>query len=270
MANFDHIFHQVSETPGLPSPWETTQWVSYMNRYADKLSRVTVADRAREFARIVRYGNGLPRTMSPLKKLIRRNHGAPILDIGGGFGDNFIVLRKHLGETPYTVVDGAASCRIGRRVLGDRVRFQTDMPTDGRFGLSILIGTLQYILDSTSFISALSRLSSDTIFVSRSPLRKAGDDFYSVQEIRADQASDSAGKCVVRIRSMANVTEDFARAGFDLVESKEVMSYKNQMSLLPEEYRDCSYFNMTFKKISLMFLCMLAVGNRYAMDLAMI
>src|SRR3546814_10643671 len=42
--------------------------------------------------------------------------------------------------------------------------------------------TLFRSLDSKSFISALSRLSGDTIFVSRSPLRKAGDDFYSRSE----------------------------------------------------------------------------------------
>ncbi|MBO9697424.1 MAG: hypothetical protein J7499_14610 [Sphingopyxis sp.] len=248
LAAFNHIFHDLSEAPDLPSPWETPQWVSYINYYAGKLSRVTMADRARELARVIRFGNGLPRTMSPLKELVQRNHGAPILDVGGGFGDNFILLRKLLGDTPYTVVDGAESCRIGMQLLGDRVRFQTDMPTEGQYGLSILIGTLQYILDSTPFISALSGLSSDTIFVSRSPLRRTGDDFYSVQEIKAHGQADSAGKCVVRIRGVANLVGDFARGGFDLVEMKEVLSYRDQMSALPEEYRDCAYFNMTFRK----------------------
>lgn len=270
MATFSHIFHEVSETPDLPSPWETPQWVSHMDRYAEKLSRVTVAGRVRELARTVRYGNALPRTMSPLKALVRRNGGAPILDVGGGFGDNFIVLRKHLGETPYTVVDGAESCRIGRRVLGDRVRFETDMPANGQYGLSILIGTLQYILNSTAFISALSKLSSDTIFVSRSPLRKSGDDFYSVQEITPEHGLDSAGECVVRIRSVQNVVDDFSRTGFELVESKEVMSYRDEMSSLPEEYRDCSYFNMTFRKMALIFLCLASIGNRYTAELSLV
>ncbi len=270
LATFNRIFRELSEVPNLPSPWETPQWVSHMNRYADKLGHVTVADRGRELARAVRYGNGLPRTMTPLKALIRRNRGAPILDIGGGFGDNFIILRKYLGETPYTVVDGAESCRVGRHLLGDRVRFRTDMPADGQYGLSILIGTLQYILDSKPFISSLSRLTDDTIFVSRSPLRKTGDDFYSIQEITPDFGSNSAGECMVRIRSVKNVVDDFAQAGFGLVENREVLSYKKQMSSLPEEYRDCSYFNMTFRKIALMFLSLIAIGDRYANELAMV
>ncbi|QCB54727.1 hypothetical protein E5675_09960 [Sphingopyxis sp. PAMC25046] len=270
MATFNHIFRKASEVPDLPSPWESPQWVSHMNRYADRLSHPTVADRVRELARIARYGNGLPRTMSPLRALLRRNGGAPILDVGGGFGDNFILLRKHLGETPYTVVDGAESCRVGRRVLGDRVCFQTDLPTEGQYGLSILIGTLQYILDSKSFISALSRLSGDTIFVSRSPLRKAGDDFYSIQDITPEQGASSAGECVVRVRNVENMADDFAQAGFELIESKEVMSYKEQMSSLPEEYRDCSYFNMTFRKVGLMLLCLTFTGQRYTAELAMV
>lgn len=248
MANFRNIYREASEAPDLPSPWEAPQWVSHMNRYAGKLSRPTVAERVRGLARTVRYGNSLPRTMSPLRDLVKRNNGAPILDVGGGFGDNFIILRNHLGETPYTVVDGAESCRLGKRMLGDRVHFQTDLPTHGQYGLSILIGTLQYILDSKPFISALARLSADTIFVSRSPLRKAGDDFYSIQDITPEQGSGSAGECVVRIRNVENVTDDFAQAGFELVESKEVMSYGEQMASLPEEYRNCSYFNMTFKR----------------------
>src|SRR3546814_6338085 len=61
--------------------------------------------------------------------------------------------------------------------------------------------TLFRSLDSKSFISALSRLSGDTIFVSRSPLRKAGDDFYSIQDITPEQGASSAGECVVRIRN---------------------------------------------------------------------
>src|SRR3546814_6978458 len=93
-------------------PYTTLFRSSHLDRYADKLNHATVADRVRELARIARYGNGLPRTMSPLKALLRRNGSAPILDVGGGFGDNFIVLRKHLGETPYTIVDGAESCRV--------------------------------------------------------------------------------------------------------------------------------------------------------------
>lgn len=270
MATFTHIFSDLSEVPNLPSPWETPEWVSHMTRYADKLHRVTVSDRVRELARTVRYGNELPRTMSPLKALIRRNHGAPILDVGGGFGDNFIILQKYLGESPYTVVDGAASCRIGRELLGPRVCFRTDMPTDGKYDLSLLIGTLQYILDSTAFISSLSRLSNDSVFVSRSPLRKWGDDFYSVQEITPAYGSRSAGECVVRIRSVGNVVADFARAGFDLVEHKEVMSYREQMTSLPEEYRDCSYFNMIFRRIALIFLGLTAIGDRYANELAMV
>lgn len=249
MANFRNIYREASEAPDLPSPWEAPQWVSHMNRYADTLSRPTVAERVRELARTVRYGNPLPRTMSPLRELVKRNNGAPILDVGGGFGDNFIILRKYLGETPYTVVDGAESCRLGKRMLGDRVQFQTDLPTDGQYGLSILIGTLQYILDSKPFISALARLSADAIFVSRSPLRKAGDDFYSIQDITPEQGSGSAGECVVRIRNVENVVDDFAGAGFELVESKEVMSYGEQMASLPEEYRNCSYFNMTFQRV---------------------
>src|SRR3546814_19729472 len=71
--------------------------------------------------------------------------------------------------------------------------------------------TLFRSLDSKSFISALSRLSGDTIFVSRSPLRKAGDDFYSIQDITPEQGASSAGECVVRIRNVENVADDFAQ-----------------------------------------------------------
>jgi putative methyltransferase (TIGR04325 family) len=248
VATFRHIFHQLSEVPDLASPWETPQWVSHINRYAEKLTHVTFADKARELARSVRYGNGLPRTMTPLKGLIRQNGRGPILDIGGGFGDNFIVLRKYLGDTPYTVVDGAESRRLGRQILGDRVAFQADMPVEGKYGLSIVIGTLQYILDSSSFISALSKLSSEAVYVSRSPLRKNGDDFYSIQEITPGYEMDSAGESAVLIRSVENLVKDFSRAGFELADSTEIMSYRDQMMSLPEEYRDCAYFNMTFKR----------------------
>src|SRR3546814_9497098 len=81
--------------------------------------------------------------------------------------------------------------------------------------------TLFRSLDSKSFISALSRLSGDTIFVSRSPLRKAGDDFYSIQDITPEQGASSAGECIVRIRNVGNVADDFAQAGFELVERKD-------------------------------------------------
>src|SRR3546814_9761167 len=50
-------------------------------------------------------------------------------------------------------------------------------------------------------------------------------------------------------------------------ESKEVMSYKEQMSSLPEEYRDCSYFNMTFRKLGLTLLCLTVIGQRYTAEL---
>lgn len=248
MATFHLVFLDLSDVPDFASPWESPQWISYIHRHAEKLSRPTVVDRAREMARLLRYGNSLPRTMSPLKALIHRNSGAPILDVGGGFGDNFITLRKLLGKTPYTVVDGDKSCQLGRQLLGDRVHFQTDLPADGHYGLSIVIGTLQYVLDSSPFISKLSELSSDTIFISRSPLRKTGDDFYTVQEIAPKLDTASAGECVVRIRSVDNVVRDFADAGFGLVECREVMSYKSQMSSLPDQYSDCFYFNMTFKR----------------------
>src|SRR3546814_12160131 len=105
--------------------------------------------------------------------------------------------------------------------------------------------TLFRSLDSKSFISALSRLSGDTIFVSRSPLRQAGDDFYSIQAITPEQGACSAAECLLRIRNVETVAADFAPAGFSLVDRHVVLSL--------HVFRSASFRVIFFSHLSFFF-----------------
>src|SRR3546814_15714030 len=60
LATFKHIFREASEAPDLPSPWESPQWGSHLDRYEDTLSHSPLADRVRTLARFARYGQRVP------------------------------------------------------------------------------------------------------------------------------------------------------------------------------------------------------------------
>lgn len=104
--------------------------------------------------------------------LRRANGAARILDIGGGLGTGFTVLRaglmRQMHGISYDILEIPEVCRLGENLSGsDELRFVRDFPGEvGSYDIVYLASTLQYIDDWRGFLTRIIELEPKYILLS--------------------------------------------------------------------------------------------------------
>ncbi len=250
-------FFGASDTQFLKSTgdaFETPGWISHCKASAEHLfhQKWTWFD-YRQWARLLLYGHyGMQRHLYPLKNIISKKikKEIKILDIGGGFGDNYKILSDAIEfndlNVHYTIIDNNLSCELGRNIFPD-MRFLTEIPEE-EFDVAMIIGTLQYISEWKNFLNDLSK-KVGCIYIARTPIRNDRDTFYTQQAVcpaLGESALVKVGLADVTVISKIDIMTEFEAMGWALKYWKQHADYSRELKRLPSKYQNVSYYNMAW------------------------
>ena len=198
--------------------------------------------------------------VAPLKAihaLAQHQKDIHILDVGGGFGDNFYMLQHYINDTDctlhYDVVDNARQLAFGAEFLPKsrhQVGFYESVP-DKTYDLILIIGTIQYIDPWADFVDFVSGLKGRSIFISRSPLRREGGSFVTVQSICpafGSSASRKIGESNVTVIDEHELDERFLQNGYVLNTSRFNADYSKNFTNVPQDYQNIIYVDKEWVK----------------------
>lgn len=168
-----------------------------------------------------------------------------ILDIGGGWGDNYLHLKKD-GVLPrsnisYTVLDNAEQSALGRRLLGRSELNFTDTFEENKYNIVVLIGTLQYIEKWDSILFDIHRKGVESVYIHRTPFTRREDSYVVVQSVVPASIDVKAGEENLNVISWQKFTEAAKEAGWSIRKLGPKQDYSANLARLPQEYRSVFY-----------------------------
>lgn len=225
------------ERQATDDPFASQGWILHCEALASSLDvRESWLARARRHWRPQELAAHLepPLRMIEERLAAERFERVAILDVGGGFGYNFLELRKRLSSRDldridYVVVDNQRSCELGTslyRGQSQRPTFITSLPS-GRFDLVMAIGTLQYVLDWEDFLGACASRSKRCIYIARTPLTTAKT-FFSLQAIcpaLGPQALHQVGICPIVVIAKPELTARLRALNFTAIQETHHTDY---------------------------------------------
>lgn len=191
-----------------------------------------------------------------MRDLFLRNGKLSVLDIGGGYGDNFFQLlhalpREAVRALQYDVVDNEASCELGRRLFRSyRVRpaFVADHSAIRRtYDIVLVIGTLQYISGWREFLANIEKLGKRYLYIARSPI-SLHTKSYTTTQLVCPAIGPHAGRLLgatnINVVGLGDLRETMSgtswRTCFEFVD----VDYSAQFGRLPAPWRDVRYFTL--------------------------
>lgn len=192
-----------------------------------------------------------------IKELLEKKETVSIVDIGGGFGDNYFFIRSELGSLcsriNYLVVDNKVQCDLGVDLWEDvNIKFTTELP-EQKSDLILIIGTLQYIENWESFISIIANLANNLIYVSRTPINVGGPSFVSVQSICpefGESAQLKIGESNVNVINSQALDLAFKENGFLLKDSVDICDYTENFKRLSGYFGEIRYIDKYFIRVN--------------------
>jgi putative methyltransferase (TIGR04325 family) len=255
-------------TQPLPDPFATPGWISHCEDYAKAIGLGAAASARFSFKGAVKqlmYGDAhigrhLPAAWKLLRKALAERGKIKVLDLGGGFGDNFHLLSRlaPVGRSPltmadidYHVVDNQRSCDLGRRLFANAShgpQFFTDIP-DTAYDVVLLIGTLQYIHEFRGLFAKLQSCCSGYLYVARSPIRMSGETFLTRQIVcpaYGDEALKKIGETFVTVVSRQELFE--VMGAWKTVLDEHQTDYSENFARLPQDFRNVAYWGMGWSR----------------------
>ncbi len=194
-----------------------------------------------------------------IRELLSSKARISVLDVGGGFGDNYSWIEKELGvlasKVNYSVVDNKVQCELGANYYKGKnknIQFHTSIHQIN-FDLVLVIGTLQYIESWQEFIDNFVKLTINSVYISRSPLSITAPSFVTVQSICPAFGSSALlkiGESNLNVINEQELHHVFFDHGFATVKSEFISDYSKNFERLPIEYRNISYIDKLFCRIT--------------------
>lgn len=211
---------------------------------------------------ILTGGGACPRHLLPVAALINdtqeRDGKVAVLDVGGGFGDNFFsllrVLRREVIATlDYRVLDNERSCELGRQLFAHyRVKptFFSDhsrMPQGN--DVVMVIGTLQYISQWQAALTGIACVANRYLYLSRTPVTE-GASFTTTQLVcpaYGSQARRNLGATRINVIGASELRAAMP-AGWRLMFELRDMDYSSNFARLPPANRAAAYVNVAWQR----------------------
>jgi putative methyltransferase (TIGR04325 family) len=239
LAQFQHSARWLD----LPDAFATPGWIDHCAALAVDMQRPRPL---RAIYRAAVRGGDFPSYLTmPYRRL---QSGSSVLDIGGGFGDNFLPIAKSLPHLDWCVVDNERSAELGRSVAPD-ARFADTIP-DQRFDLALLIGSLQYVQDWRDLLGAIAAHGRPAIYMARTPLRQSGDSFTAVQSIvpaMGHWAGKQIGRASLNVIGVEALNDAMRGLGYRLAQSRFRCDYSKPFSAFLARYRNVAYIDMMWE-----------------------
>jgi putative methyltransferase (TIGR04325 family) len=107
-----------------------------------------------------------------------------VLDIGGGFGKYFFLLRRFCPNVVWTwvVVETEAQCKSIPEELKSTygISFRSDIPTDQNFDVGLLSGVIEYVEQPFELLELVSSIC-EAVILNRTPLTPFSKDIVAIQ-----------------------------------------------------------------------------------------
>lgn len=242
-----------------PDPWASPIWIAHCEYEAQMMMRGGLKLALQHAVR------SLKGSWEPLVGEIKAALGASsarvrVIDIGGGWGDNYLTLSKWLPDLDldrldYIVTDGARSMALGERVFAGqkhRPSFASEIEQSEPYDIAVVIGTMHYINDTQAFLIMLQRLVRRGIFLARSPLAQGGS-FYTVQTIvppLGNVRGQSAGRVAVKVLGRDDLCAWLGNGWRLETTGRGKHDYSKNFARLPKIYQSAEYENIWFRRIS--------------------
>jgi putative methyltransferase (TIGR04325 family) len=181
-----------------------------------------------------------PNYLAPLidsfRSTIRTNGSCSVLDVGGGWGDNFLLVGRALGaeadRVSFSIVDNERITRLGADLFascrGLSPTFVNDMPGSGNhFDYVVVCGTLPYVGDWRAFLR-LCKQAGQSIYVARTAITR-GEGFYTQQTVFVDDVD--AGTYPYRVFGYDELMA--AMGDYQLVFQAKTEDYSRRFEGLP-------------------------------------
>jgi putative methyltransferase (TIGR04325 family) len=251
-----YFFPPFDGDPQTSDPWTSQGWASNCKAHAEMLGKNQKQRFSlKSLARHVLYGHaGVAPYLLPIHKkileILKRKSSVRILDIGGGFGDNYQILseslRRFRSNIEYFVVDNENNCEMGKS-LNPGCHFSVNVP-DELYDIIIIVGTLQYILDWKSYLEYCQNIG-DIIYIARSPIRTSGPTFRAKQAICppfGELALKNVGVADLVVIGQGELRQAFSK--WTVVLAEEYLSYSANFARFDAEFQNISYFNFMWQR----------------------
>lgn len=211
-------------------------------------------------------GGTLNRHLLPVALMIRdvqmRAGRARVLDVGGGYGDNFFKLlplldRQSIGALEYFVVDNARSRELGNRLFASyavRPRYLS-APTDlhSETDIVLMIGTLHYIPDWSAALTSLADRAKHYLYIARTPIT-SGERFVTVQLVcptLGRMAGRNLGSTAVNVLDLHTLNASMPPGWNSMFEFRDV-DCTAHFARLPAPNRDAAYLNLAWRRANVL------------------
>ena len=194
-----------------------------------------------------------------IRDIYLRRGSVSVLDVGGGFGDNFFELlqvmpRAALAGLRYTVVDNKESCALGESLFRRyrvRPRFVHELHSVPTHDIALLIGTLQYMSPWRDALTAVAAKAGEYLFLARSPITPRAESFCTTQMV-CPVYGNSAGRYIGPASVAVISTNQLHNALPHMLLCVDVKDtdYSSAFAKLPAENREAAYYCMIWRRVS--------------------
>jgi putative methyltransferase (TIGR04325 family) len=185
-----------------------------------------------------------------VEKLISK--GAKLLDIGGGWGDNYcrlvlggIIIPK---SESYFVLDNEIQAKFGENIFKENeIKFLSLIPS-GKFEIVFLIGTLQYIENWKSVFDTFEKLNSEVVYIARTPFVSNHPSYVVVQSITPSTLGFKVGEENLNIISFDEFKSICKAFGWKINKLGIRINYSENFNRMPLSHRDVFYQSVLLTK----------------------
>lgn len=237
------------------SGFSSDDWLLHCENYYRAMRDATPAARlVKKFKKIAKRIIGRDfRTIVPSRIEKEISHGARVLDIGGGWGDNFFQLKMdkvnvHAGA--YCILDNEKQATFGKTIFSPtEINFLNEIPATP-FDIVLLIATMQYIEDWKSLFSTFDKLGNKYVYIARTPFLDGAPSFCAVRSMTPSTVTHKIGEENLHIISFAEFEKMCAAHNWRVEKVSRRQNYSKHFARLPKNQRDVYYQCVMLEKTS--------------------
>ena len=187
-----------------------------------------------------------------LNKQLSSGSTISVIDVGGGFGDNFysmLTALDDISKLQYFIVDDLKQAKFGKKILDDYpVYFFNDIDCSKKYFMCNLVSTLQYVEDWRGLLNIITNVTEKYIYICRTPLQNTKKQFCLLQNISFAPDYIDMGNENLWVLNENEIISHLHNKGWVLKSKKNVSDYSDNFWNLPGNYRDAYYAELLFIK----------------------
>jgi putative methyltransferase (TIGR04325 family) len=191
------------------------------------------------------------RTLVPSHLERKISAGASVLDIGGGWGDNYYQLKLdgvNVQPGAYCILDSEKQAAFGKTIFSPaEINFLSEIPKS-QFDIVLLISTLQYIEDWKSLFATFDRLGNDYVYIARTPFLDGAASFCAVQSLTPPTLGHKIGEENLHIIAFSEFEAVCAAHNWRVKKVSRRQNYSKHFTRMPENQRNVYYQCLMLEK----------------------